>query len=153
MHAVQDNLVGVREIRLDNLEQAFQGCFCGLFFSFIQVYDNGQSCLIPRVEKLLKKIDLSIAKDGGGSSDGGHIRGSNERNFVKELIRCNDPVLISYILAVLKDEGIEAVVLDEHTSILEGSINAIQRRIMVAEADHAAAQVILEDIGEAEVKD
>jgi hypothetical protein len=71
---------------------------------------------------------------------------------VKELIRCNDPVLISYIIAVLKDERIEAIVLDEHTSILEGSINAIQRRIMVAEADHAAAQQILEDIGEAEVK-
>ena len=71
---------------------------------------------------------------------------------MKELIRCNDPVLISYILAVLKDEGIEAIVLDEHTSILEGSINAIQRRIMVTEEDHAAAQVILEDIGEAEAK-
>ena len=71
---------------------------------------------------------------------------------MKELIRCNDPVLISYITAVLKDERIDTVVLDEHTSILEGSINAIQRRIMVAEEDHAAAQQILEDIGEAEVK-
>ncbi|MDF2366823.1 DUF2007 domain-containing protein [Sneathiella sp.] len=71
---------------------------------------------------------------------------------MKELIRCNDPVLISYIVAILKDEGIDAVVLDEHTSILEGSIGAIQRRIMVIEEDHAAAQQILEDIGEAEVK-
>ncbi|MCC3305506.1 DUF2007 domain-containing protein [Sneathiella sp. HT1-7] len=71
---------------------------------------------------------------------------------MKELIRCNDPVLISYIVAVLKDEQIEAIVLDEHTSILEGSIGAIQRRIMVTEDDHAAAQQILVDIGEAEAK-
>ncbi|WP_288902505.1 DUF2007 domain-containing protein [uncultured Sneathiella sp.] len=71
---------------------------------------------------------------------------------MKELIRCNDPVLISYILALFEDEDIDAVVLDEHTSILEGSINAIQRRIMVTEKDHGRAKQILEDIGEGEAQ-
>jgi len=50
---------------------------------------------------------------------------------VKELIRTNDPVAISFLVALLADAGIEAVVLDQHTSVLEGSINAIPRRIMV----------------------
>ncbi|MBO0333500.1 DUF2007 domain-containing protein [Sneathiella sp. CAU 1612] len=71
---------------------------------------------------------------------------------MKELIRCNDPVLISYILALFEDEDIDAVVLDEHTSILEGSINAIQRRIMVTEEDHGRAKQILVDIGEGEAQ-
>jgi len=70
-----------------------------------------------------------------------------------ELFRTNDPVLISYVVAVLKDEGINAVVLDEHTSILEGSIGAIQRRLVVAEADLAAAREILEDVAPGELKD
>ena len=71
---------------------------------------------------------------------------------MKELIRCNDPVLISYILALFEDEDIDAVVLDEHTSILEGSINAIQRRIMVTEEDHGRDKQILVDIGEGEAQ-
>nr|WP_246157382.1 DUF2007 domain-containing protein [Sneathiella litorea] len=68
------------------------------------------------------------------------------------MIRCNDPVLISYILALLEDERIEAIVLDEHTSILEGSIGAIPRRIMVTEEDHDRAKQILVDIGEGETQ-
>ncbi len=70
-----------------------------------------------------------------------------------ELIRANDPVLISYLLSVLDDEGIQAVVLDEHTSILEGSIGAIQRRIMVQEKDLRGAKQVIEDIAPGELKD
>ena len=36
-----------------------------------------------------------------------------------------------------------AVVLDGHTSIVEGSIGAIQRRLMVADADHFRARAAL----------
>ena len=70
-----------------------------------------------------------------------------------ELFRTNDPVTISYIVAVLKEEGIEAIVLDQHTSILEGSIGAIQRRVVVLEEDEAAARRILADIAPGELKD
>ncbi len=70
---------------------------------------------------------------------------------MKELMRCNDPVLISYLTALLEDEGITAILLDEHTSILEGSIGAIQRRIMVVDEDFTRAERILEDIGEGKV--
>ena len=60
-----------------------------------------------------------------------------------ELIRTNDPVLLSWLLAQLSDEGIEAIVLDSHASVMEGSISAIQRRIMVIDDDLIVAQSIL----------
>lgn len=66
---------------------------------------------------------------------------------VDELLRTNDLVLISYIEALLADQQIGAVVLDQHTSVLEGSIGAIQRRIMVLSEDLAAARAVLDDMG------
>lgn len=62
-----------------------------------------------------------------------------------ELFRSNDPVLLSYVQALLKDAGIEAVLLDAHTSVLEGSINAIQRRLMVLREDESRARHILRE--------
>jgi hypothetical protein len=72
---------------------------------------------------------------------------------VVELIRLNDPVLISLILATLEAEALEAVVLDEHTSIIEGSIGAIQRRVMVHSRDLAQARQIVSDIAPGELKE
>lgn len=60
-----------------------------------------------------------------------------------ELVRTNDPVLISWLLAALAAERIEAVVLDAHTSILEGSISAIPRRVMVDDAVLVRAKAVL----------
>lgn len=70
-----------------------------------------------------------------------------------ELIRTNDLVLISYLISVLADEDIEAVVLDEHTSILEGSIGAIQRRIVVREEDLRTAKQVVRDVAPGELKE
>ncbi len=67
---------------------------------------------------------------------------------MKELIRANDPVLLSWIVATLADEGIEAVVFDTHMSVLEGSVAAIPRRVMVLDEDHSRARRILVDAGE-----
>jgi hypothetical protein len=63
---------------------------------------------------------------------------------VKEILRTNDAVLLSWSQAVLTECGIGSVILDTHTSILEGSIAAVQRRLMVADEDHAAATRQLE---------
>ena len=65
-----------------------------------------------------------------------------------ELTRTNDPVLLSWMVAALADIRIEAVVLDVHTSILEGSISAIPRRLMVSDGDAARAKFILREAGE-----
>lgn len=65
---------------------------------------------------------------------------------MKELIRSNDMVLISYLEHRLREEGIEPLMLDGHMSIMEGSLGVLQRRMMVAEEDLTRAQVILDDV-------
>ena len=64
-----------------------------------------------------------------------------------ELLRTNDPVLISFVQATLADAGIEALVLDTHASILEGSASAIPRRVMVMDEDLKTAKQILKTRG------
>jgi hypothetical protein len=56
-----------------------------------------------------------------------------------ELLRTNDPVLISWLRSLLAGEGIELHVFDNHSSVLQGSAGAIPRRIMVAEVDYPRA--------------
>ena len=62
---------------------------------------------------------------------------------MKELLRSNDLVLMSWIRSVLDDAGIELFVMDTQMSVLEGSANAIPRRVMVEEEDHAEAVRVL----------
>ena len=66
---------------------------------------------------------------------------------MKELLRTNDAVEISWTCALLADAGIETVVLDTHASIVEGSIGAIQRRIMVADDRLTGARRVLAEAG------
>jgi hypothetical protein len=66
---------------------------------------------------------------------------------MKELLRTTDPVLLSWLIALLADAGIEAIVLDTHTSIIEGSIGAIPRRVMVVDDDFQSARRLLIDTG------
>jgi hypothetical protein len=61
----------------------------------------------------------------------------------------NDPVRLSFLTALLADAGIESVLLDQHMSAVEGSIGAIPRRLMVAEADYSRARRVLTEAGEA----
>jgi hypothetical protein len=63
---------------------------------------------------------------------------------MKELLRTNDPIRLSWLQALLRDQGIESCVLDHHTSIVEGSIGAIPRRLMVADEDHRRARALLD---------
>ena len=62
---------------------------------------------------------------------------------MKELLRTNNVVRLSWAQARLSDAGIGSVVLDHHTSLVEGSIGAIPRRLMVAERDHRQARAII----------
>ena len=62
-----------------------------------------------------------------------------------ELLRTNDPVLLSWLTALLADSNVEIVVLDTHTSVLEGSIGALPRRLMVADSDAERARRILKE--------
>ncbi len=62
---------------------------------------------------------------------------------MRELARSNDVVFLSWLTTVLRSEGIEPVVLDGHTSVLEGSISAITRRVMVDDAQFDRARHLL----------
>ena len=66
---------------------------------------------------------------------------------MREVLRSNDLVHLSLVDATLKDAGIEHIVLDAHTSAIEGSIGAIQRRVLVVDDDFEAAVLALEDAG------
>jgi hypothetical protein len=64
---------------------------------------------------------------------------------VAELVRTNDPGVISVIEGLLGGADIPYQVTDRNMSILEGSINAIQIRILVPDADETAARAVLID--------
>lgn len=50
---------------------------------------------------------------------------------MKELLSSNDAVLISYVSALLEEEGINFIVADLNMSVMEGSIGALPRRVLV----------------------
>ena len=54
---------------------------------------------------------------------------------MKQLLRTTDPLLIVRATDRLASEGIMAFALDQHMSVLEGSIGILPRRLMVAERD------------------
>lgn len=71
----------------------------------------------------------------------------NQETVMIELIRSNEPALISYVTALLRGAGIEALCLDAHTSAIEGSIGAIPRRLVVADAEGPRARRVLAEAG------
>ena len=66
-----------------------------------------------------------------------------------ELLRTNDPVRLSWVMALLSDADIGSVGFDSHASIVEGSIGALPRRLMVIADDLARARYVLDTAGEA----
>ena len=69
---------------------------------------------------------------------------------MQEIMRTNDVVAISYALSILQDAGLEAVVADQHMSVLEGSIGVFPRRVQVWDEAAAEARRLLEEAGLAE---
>jgi hypothetical protein len=66
---------------------------------------------------------------------------------VIELLRSNDPVLMSFVASLLVDADIEHAVADSHMSVIEGSIGALPSRILVAEQRYDDARRLLDDAG------
>jgi hypothetical protein len=67
---------------------------------------------------------------------------------VRTIATSNNPVRISFLRALLADAGIETILLDDHASVMDGSIGAIPRRLCVATDDEDRAQRVLRDAGE-----
>lgn len=66
---------------------------------------------------------------------------------MRELVRTNNAVLITAIEALLKAATIPHMVLDQHMSVLEGSLGILPRRILVDDEYHDSARQLLEDAG------
>lgn len=73
---------------------------------------------------------------------------------MRELTRTNDPVFLSYLIAELKSEGIEHLVLDAFASTLLAPMNATAlQRIMVDEDDYWQAWGVLVEAEEQVTED
>jgi hypothetical protein len=70
---------------------------------------------------------------------------------MKELLRTNDPVLLSYVSALLGAADIGHMVADLNMSVLEGSIGILPRRVLVESESLAQARNLLTeaDLGHA----
>lgn len=66
---------------------------------------------------------------------------------MRELMRSNDAVAISFAQSVLSDAGIAAFLADQFMSVAEGSIGAFPRRLLVDPDDWNAARRALTDAG------
>ncbi len=65
---------------------------------------------------------------------------------MREIYRNNHPVKLSYVESQLLDAGLAPIRLDQHASVMEGSIGAIQCRIMVDDREYEQASRVLEQI-------
>ncbi len=66
---------------------------------------------------------------------------------MREIVRTNDPVVISAIEALLKGARIKHLVADQNMSVLEGSIGIFPRRILVDDDEVEAARRLLAEAG------
>ena len=75
---------------------------------------------------------------------------------MKDIFYTNDLVKLSWVQALLADaqslalgrDHTACVVLDVHTSVIEGSIGAIPRRLVVSDEDFERARQVMKDAGE-----
>lgn len=66
---------------------------------------------------------------------------------MRELLRSNDPVLISYVESLLRDGGVEPLLLDRNMSVLEGSLGILPCRVLIPEDVWPKARAILIEAG------
>ncbi|TKW67281.1 MAG: DUF2007 domain-containing protein [Paracoccus denitrificans] len=66
---------------------------------------------------------------------------------MKELLRTTDPLRLMRAQDILRAEGIESFVFDQHMSVLEGSLGILPRRLMVTDRDHFMANAIMRQLG------
>lgn len=64
-----------------------------------------------------------------------------------ELLRTNDPVLLSFAEALMKEAEIGYSIADTNMSIIEGSLGILPRRLMVEKSEKERARQCLIDAG------
>lgn len=66
---------------------------------------------------------------------------------MKEILRTNDAVLVSAVVALLDGANIPHIVLDQNMSVLEGSLGILPRRLLVADEQARSARRLLQEAG------
>jgi hypothetical protein len=66
---------------------------------------------------------------------------------VEEIMRSNDPVLLSFAKSLLEDARIHVMIADQGMSVLEGSLGILQRRLLVDSERSVEARKLLTDAG------
>ena len=64
-----------------------------------------------------------------------------------ELLRSNDVVILSFAEVLLRDAGIKCAVLDRHMSNTDGSVAALNQRLMVRVEDETHARALIAEAG------
>jgi hypothetical protein len=67
---------------------------------------------------------------------------------LRELLRSQDPVRLSFLTALLADAGIDSLILDTHSSVMQGSLDILPQRLVVADDDLEEARRVLIQAGE-----
>jgi hypothetical protein len=66
---------------------------------------------------------------------------------MREILRTNDRVLVSAVVALLESAGIKSMVADQNMSVLEGSLGVLAPRVLVADGYELRARQVLQDAG------
>lgn len=66
---------------------------------------------------------------------------------MEELLRTNDPVLLTFVEALLNEAGIGHTVADRNMSVIEGSLGILPRRVLVMAEDWEEARGIVTEAG------
>jgi hypothetical protein len=67
--------------------------------------------------------------------------------MMRELLKSNDAVLLSYVNTLLTQAELESIIADQNISLVEGSIGIFPRRVLVRKADWSRARRLLIDAG------
>lgn len=103
---------------------------------------------VIRIVPAFQRLGLRRDRFGGRGSRVALRHQRAHDPFMHVVVTSNNAIRLSFLTALLADAGIETVLLDSHTSILEGSAGAIPRRLMVGSDDFDRACQILREAGE-----
>lgn len=140
---VEDKPVNTRHILCDKLKQWLEAL--RRVASLSDRDDNTQFYFLS----LLVRVLLGLASRGNTKDTlpSAHKKLRNEVIGMRELMRTNDPVLLSYVEALLDAVDIDVAVLDVNMSVLEGSLGILPKRAMVADQHLVSAIKVLRDAG------
>jgi hypothetical protein len=109
--------------------------------------DNSQGLLLKTVERGSLPSDIVGGSPAKVKANRLEAKGREVLQAMKQLLRSNDPVLLSFVSALLEGAGIDFIVADLNMSVLEGSIGALPRRVLVDSERLRQARNILSDAG------